>query len=353
MFQLIAAQASRSGEVPGLLVASGGGPYFERVRDLGVPVAAAGVSTAYDPRIVRRAARMMRGWDLHHFHSIEPGLFAASLLVRGAVRVYTNRGGEIEGRRGAAKRLRHWLGGAMLRRGFHGFSANTRHAARVAANRYGLRPDAVAVTPNGIDFSLLEPVTAAADVRRGLGIPPNSFVVGTAAILKGWKRVERLLEAAALIRDLPMHVVIVGDGPERARLGALADGLGIADRVVFTGMLARVGDHVAAMDAFVLTSGRQESFGNAVIEAMALAVPSVVFGDSPGAKEHVGDGITGLVVEDVPGLASALRHLASDPARARDVGGRGRSHVRSHYSLDAMVRSYREVYRGAIEASRE
>lgn len=329
---------------PGLLVARGGGEYAERARALGVPVADLELRSGADPRVLTRGPAAMRGWDVHHFHSAEPGLMAGSLRVRGAVRVYTNRGGAVEQPGSPSKRLRHGAVRRMLRRGFHGFSGNTAHAARVAAERYGLPPARVAVTPNGIDFSLLEPERPRDEVRARLGAGPDDVLVGTSAVLKTWKRVERLLQAVATAEDPRLRAVVIGDGPERAALEASTGEMGLAGRVTFTGMLRRVADEVAALDAFVLTSGRQESFGNSVVEAMALAVPSVVFADSPGALEHVEDGRTGLVVPDVAGLASALVRLADDPAAARRLGDAGAARVRDRYSLEAMVAAYRTLY---------
>jgi glycosyltransferase involved in cell wall biosynthesis len=347
VYQLIAAQARTDDLEPGLLVAQPGGEYFERVRDLGVPVIPVGLAGGADPRAPVLASRAMRGWDVHHFHSAEPALFSASLLVRGAVRVYTNRGGRPQETPSAAARVRHRAAGWMLRRGFHGFSGNTAHAARVAAGRYGLDPRVVAVTRNGLDFSLLEPLGDREAVRRDLGTSGSGFLVGTSGVLKAWKRIELLLEAVAATRETSVRAVIIGDGPARAGLESRAVELGIRDRVTFTGLLERVAEPVAALDAFVLTSGRQESFGNAVVEAMALGVPSIVFADSPGALEHVDPGRTGLVARDAGEVAAAIDRLAADPALGRAIGEAAARDVRTRYSLDAMVSAYRSLYLGA------
>jgi glycosyltransferase involved in cell wall biosynthesis len=123
--------------------------------------------------------------------------------------------------------------------------------------------------------------------------------------------------------------------------------LGIEARVRVTGTLERVADHVAAMDLFAMTSGPRESFGNALVEAMALGVPGVVFADCPGPREHVTDGETGLVVAGVEGLAGAIAEMAADPDRRRAMGEAGSVSVRARYSTERMLAAYRAVYEGA------
>ncbi|MCA1726303.1 MAG: glycosyltransferase family 4 protein [Actinobacteria bacterium] len=352
LYQLVLAQADSGTVAPGLLVATTGGYYAERVREAGLPVKELSAARGMDVRAVVPARSSMRAWDVHHFHSMEPLLFAASLAVPGVVRAFTARGGEPQEAWPLGKRVRHCIGGVMLRRGFHAFSANTRHAADVAERRYGLAPGSVAVTPNGLDFALLKPERPREEVRRELGAGPEDVLVGTAAVLKPWKRVERLVEAVAAVADPRVRGVVIGDGPDRGRLEARARALGVAGRMRFTGMLERVADHVAALDVFALTSGPQESFGNAIVEAMALGVPSIAFADSPGALEHVREKATGLVVRDVADLAQAISALVGDAARRSVLGRTGAAEVRARYTVDRMVEGYARLYRSANARSR-
>jgi len=346
MWQLVAAQREEGAVHPGVLLGRGGGSYVDRIRAIGAEVIELGMGSAMDPRVLTRARRAMHGWDVHHFHAMEPGLMAASLATTGSARVFTNRGGTSREDWTPRQRLRHRLGGRLLRR-FDALSANTRHAAGVAARRYGLPAESFALTPNGIDFALLDVRRPRQEVLRDLGIDPSGFVVGTTAVLRPLKRVERLLRAAAGVADVRWVVLVVGDGPDRGRLEAEAATLGIAERVRFTGTLERVADHVAAMDLFAMTSGSRESFGNALVEAMALGVPSAVFTDSPGPREHVTDGETGFVLTGEADLADAIRRVAGDPEAAARVGRAGAADVRARYSLEAMLRAYAGLYERA------
>ena len=344
LHMLVREQAADPLTAPAVVYARGG-PYADRMRALGVPVLVLG---GRSPRALARAARFLRGYPVHHFHGPEPVLMLPSLACRGARRVYTQRGGAIDPALARDRRLRYGAVGLFLRHGFHAWSGNTAHGARAGAELFGLDPRQVATTHNGIDFGLLEPERPAAEVRAQLGLRDGEFVVGTAATLKDWKRVDRLVRAMAAEGVEPMRALVVGDGPERERLDALARELGVQDRVTFAGLQAHVGDFLQVMDAFALPSSDRESFGNAAVEAMAMGLPTVVFEDCGGVREHVRDGETGLMVPDQEGFAAALRRLRDDRELARRIGAAGREHVRSTYTPAAAAARYRALYERAL-----
>jgi glycosyltransferase involved in cell wall biosynthesis len=118
--------------------------------------------------------------------------------------------------------------------------------------------------------------------------------------------------------------------------------------VVFTGMQDRVSDLVSAMDVFVLPSNHVESFGNAVVEAMALGVPSIVFSDSPGICQHIHSGRTGFVVDDVDELGRLLARLRVRPDTRKSVGTAGADHIRATYSIGRSADGYARVYHKAM-----
>ena len=174
------------------------------------------------------------------------------------------------------------------------------------------------------------------------------LIVGTAANLQGWKRVHLLIEAISRAPDLPIHGLILGDGPARDSLEALARSLGVVDRVTFLGRKDHIGDYLQLLDIFVLPSGPEEAFGNAAVEAMGVGIPTVVFADGGGLTEHVTDRSTGLVVRDSDRLAAALAELAGNETLRRELGAEGRRYVRSTYSLDAMFERYSRLYDGLL-----
>lgn len=207
----------------------------------------------------------------------------------------------------------------------------------------------VEVVPFGIDVDRFQP--------SGTTHDPAELTIGTARTLAPRYGVDLLIRAFAdLFREMEgsttnrrLHLLIIGDGPERNRLERLATGLGVRDRLEFGGHIAHESMPAALnrMDVFVAPS-RSESFGVAVLEASACGLPVVVF-DVGGLPEVVLAGQTGLVVrrESVPALTSALAHLAED-ARLRDRMGRaGRQHVLKRYrwrdSIDEMEQLYQQI----------
>jgi glycosyltransferase involved in cell wall biosynthesis len=103
-----------------------------------------------------------------------------------------------------------------------------------------------------------------------------------------------------------------------------------------------------AMDIFVLASDGSESFGNSLVEAMDLGIPSVVFSDSPGICEHIQHEVTGFIVEDQGGLVSVIERLGADPGLRSRVGQAGAEFVRSRYTLEHMHEAYRALYEAAL-----
>jgi glycosyltransferase involved in cell wall biosynthesis len=345
LYQLVREQLKERENQVGVLFVEPDGPYFELFRSAGCLVESVVAAGGADLRLPAKIALRARRYDLHHFHSAEPLLMLGSLAAGRKTRVFTERGGA-QSFTSARKRLRYGLTSPLLRRFFHGYSGNTRHAAAVAAERYRLPRANVAVTYNGLDLELLATRQNRRDIRAGLGATERTFVVGTSAYLKEWKRVDRLFTACIGL-DGDYRVLVVGDGPDRLRLERVAERLGITGLVTFTGMRERVADYLQAMDAFVLPSNAVESFGNSVIEAMALGIPSAVFADSPGVCEHIVSGETGFIASDTEALTRILRELAAAPELRREVGERGAAFVHSTYTPGRMAAAYSRLYERA------
>jgi glycosyltransferase involved in cell wall biosynthesis len=322
------------------------GPYAKAIALIGCQVVDLRMRSWTDLSRALRATAQLREFPVHHFHVVEPCQMMTSALSDDAVRVFTQRHGAHETPESVRKRARRSIAGCLMRERFHAVSGNTQHATRYAIERYGLEHLPHLVTYNGIDFSLLETKRTRVDSRREIGADQAVTVVGSCGKLIDLKRFDRLINLLAAVKDA--HVLLVGDGHLRASLEAHALALGVHDRLHITGAVEDVADYLSAMDIFVLPSGAEESFGNAVVEAMAMGVPSVVFSDSPGPCEHIENGVTGFVVGDEHELVSIVRILSKDPGHAGQIGREGARHVRSKYSLERMHDSYRDLYELAI-----
>jgi glycosyltransferase involved in cell wall biosynthesis len=344
VYQLVREQRRRGREAD-VLVGGTAGFYGDLLVREGANVHELRQRGALDPR-ARRAADICNRYPIVHFHGREPLLVAIAARQTNPRLFYTHRGGSPC--YPFKKRVRHMLIGHYLRRRFDGIAANTHHGAKAAARIYRLPIDRIQVVYNGFDFTLLAPRRPRDAVFAELGDErPGVVRIGTAAILRPLKRVDRLVKALAALCDLPVHCYVFGDGPSRAELEMLAFRRGLAERVTFTGHKTHVGDYLQLLDIFVLPSGPEESFGNAAVEAMALGVPTVVFADGGGLTEHIEDRVTGIVVAGQSDLEQRLRELVDDAHLRRRLAEAARDSVRRRYTVESMVAAYDAFYDAA------
>jgi glycosyltransferase involved in cell wall biosynthesis len=245
--------------------------------------------------------------------------------------------------------MRYAMTGFLLRHWFHAISGNTSHAAHAAARLFHIDPEQIAVTYNGVEFGLLRPLRDPDDVHHELGLEAQAFVIGTAANLKPWKRIDRLLLAAKRMADERVRVLVIGDGVDRQRLEEVAARNGLESAVIFAGAKRHVADYLQVMDAFCLPSTGLESFGNAVVEAMGLGLPTVIFADGGGMLEHIDDGRNGFIVSTQSELERRLTELANDPDLRGRIGNAARD-VRAQYAPERAAQAYRDLYEKALQA---
>lgn len=175
---------------------------------------------------------------------------------------------------------------------------------------------------HGPDHSLLAARADPAALRKELGIPEDTLLVGAVGNLKAHKGYGVLLEAASrVVRDAPeTHFVIVGRGPLEHALRQQRDRAGLRDHVTFTGHRPDAARLAGTFDVFVMSS-LQEGLSIALLEAMAQG-RAVVVTRVGGLPEAVTDGRDGLLVppSDPDALAAALLRLAGDEALRERLG---------------------------------
>ena len=160
------------------------------------------------------------------------------------------------------------------------------------------------------------------------------------------KRVDDAVRALAEVRRVrPAVLVLVGDGPERLVVDALATALHVRDAVAFVGERHSLGDLFAHADLFLLPS-EQESFGLAALESLASGVP-VVASDVGGVAEVVTQGETGWLVpaRDPRSMARAVLSLLADPARRKTMGRAARASALARFRPEPIVRRLEALYR--------
>jgi len=205
----------------------------------------------------------------------------------------------------------------------------------------GLPAGKLVLIPNGVELPPA-PLASRQEVRAELGLPLDALVAGAAGRLDPVKGVRFLIQALARLGGV--HLAIVGDGPERAALEALAERLGVAGRVHWLGHWHDVQQVLPAFDLFVQPS-LHEGLPNTVLEAMAAGLP-VVATAVGGTPEAVLDGVTGLLVHpgDPEALARAISRLLDDPATCQAMGQAGRERVAQNFTVERMIAQTETLY---------
>ena len=149
---------------------------------------------------------------------------------------------------------------------------------------------------------------------------------------------------AAVRREVPSRLLLVGDGPERVPSREVADDLGVTKWIRWLGQLDTVEDVLGCSDLFILPS-RNESFGLAGLEAMSSGVP-VIATAAEGLPELVRNGETGylLPVGDVEGMARRSIEILSDEKKHAAMAEASRRVAIEHYEVGKVIPMYEEFY---------
>jgi glycosyltransferase involved in cell wall biosynthesis len=297
---------------------------------------------SFDPSLAVRLAKCLseNGVDVVHTHNPQPLIYGspAAALARAAC-VHTKHGINPDPSR------RMWLRRAASSIA-DAYVAVTPSLARLALRNHECEPSQLHVISNGIDTRRFKPdPDARLLVRAELGIPEDAWVVGTVGRLAPEKNQGMLIDAMAPMLDKRRHLVIIGDGPERAALEARAAATLRPEFVHFTG--ARNDTHalLAALDVFALTS-LSEGLPLVLLEAMAtrLLVVSTSVGGVPDLVEQ---DVTGYLVDsrDAMALTKRLIWLAGRPPEALAAASIGRRAVLDRHSAEHMARDYENLYR--------
>jgi glycosyltransferase involved in cell wall biosynthesis len=236
--------------------------------------------------------------------------------------------------------------------GAHRLVVPSERLRSIATDLWKLPREKVCLIPNGIRLGAFPAADGHPELRRRLGIPPEAVVVGAVGSLRPVKNFLRLLEAAAAVPSQEVHVLIVGDGEERAPLEARAARPDLAGRVCLAGYQADPAPFYRAMDLFALTSD-SEQMPLCLLEAMAAALPAV--------STDVGDVRAILPPEQTgfltpPGeaaaavLAQGISRLAADPALRQRLGAANRRRVEESFTFEKMCAAYHEIYESALAA---
>jgi glycosyltransferase involved in cell wall biosynthesis len=326
------------------------GPLMARYKEAGIPVHSFPMTSLLGLQAMQQAVRLIRllrdeRADIVHSHDAYTSVYG-TLCAR------------LAGVPGVIASRRSWhsphLQGRILRanrvayRFAHRVVGNSPSVSRLVESEGGVSASRIVTIPNFLDPESFEPIPPG-DRRRmldELGVPEGAFVVGIVARLSPVKDHATLLRAIASLRDrIPaLHLILIGDGPERPAIEALIESLGIRDIVHLAGERTQPPNLHGLFDVSVLCS-TTEAFPNSVLEAMAAARP-VVATDVGGTPDAVHEGTTGLLVRpsDPSRLAEAILRLHLEPALRTKLGNAGCAAARAGYSAEAVISQVEALY---------
>jgi glycosyltransferase involved in cell wall biosynthesis len=182
---------------------------------------------------------------------------------------------------------------------------------------------------------------------------PGEILVTTVGNIRRVKGHDVFIKAAASIVPLfpKVSFSIAGDvlDPDYfAELQTLVRDLNLSDHFHFVGGITNLREHLSVADIFVLPS-RSEGFSNAIVEAMAAALP-VVATNVGGNAEAVKDGVSGFVVpsDDPAALSAAITRLLSDPSLAKAMGEAGKDLVAENFTAEAMMNRITAAFKNLL-----
>jgi len=207
------------------------------------------------------------------------------------------------------------------------------------------------VIHNGIDTNRYACLQDGSEARSMLNINTSTFVVGTVARLSPVKDQFTLIDAFSKVisETNDAKLIFVGDGALREELISYTKKLGIYDKVMFLGFRDDVFNILPTFDVFVLSS-LTEGISLTLLEAMAAGRP-IVATNVGGNPEVIIDGVTGFLIppKEPQNMSEAIAKILQNPELAKQMGEAGRRRVEEKFSLERMVKEYRDLYEECLE----
>lgn len=246
-------------------------------------------------------------------------------------------------------KLFEWLDRRLLYR--HGSVITVSLPQRDLVVSMGVPAGKVFYLPTALDMQHIPEAYTKQQMLTEVGGKSHSLLIGIVARLSPEKGHLYAIEAFhALVKDIQeLHLVLVGEGQERANLERQADSLQLADRLHFLGERADARQIIGALDLMVLPS-LTEGLPNVVLEAFAYKTP-VVATAVGGVPELVKDGETGWLVppRDPHALAQAIRDALSNPEEARRRAENAYRHLLASFTVEQQVERWEQALRAAVE----
>jgi len=340
---LLASRLPRDEFSPQVIALTRGGPYEAQLAAAGVPVTILHKRWKLDPWAWRRLKRELHRQSPDILHT---WLFAANAYGRLALPATTSV------QRVVSERcVDSWKAGWQLWLDRRLMSRTDRLIGNSPSvvefyTQLGMPTARCQCIPNGIEPSTVDRGSRGA-LRASLGIPESAFVIVSIGRLAEQKRVRDLIWGAITLWQIrpQVHLLVIGDGPERSRLEAFAAEVEAQPVVHFLGHRDDATRWLAAGDVFWLGSSF-EGLSNSVMEAMSAGLP-VVATDIPPNRELINPDEHGYLVRvgDPVGFMQFTRRLIDEPSLGERLGNAGRDRMHREFSTELMVQRYVELYR--------
>ncbi len=202
----------------------------------------------------------------------------------------------------------------------------------------------IEVIPNFVNCDVYKPLENREQARLAY-VPPGEKLLIHLSNFRPVKRVLDTIEIFARVaREVPAHLVLVGDGPDRSVAEQLSFTKGIRHRVHFLGKQDKVSDLLPLADLMLMPS-ELESFGLAALEAMACRVPAIATAVG-GVPELIDHGINGCLfpVGAVDRMAECAIHLFADETRLLAMGEAARATAQARFCASRIIPLYEQYY---------
>ena len=329
------------------------GPLFDAVTSAGVGALSLDSGTRQAPRALQRLVRIIRAFRpdaliTRGFNADVLGRVAGAICRVPAVILWKHNSGHV-----SRSRL-ELVSDRVLDHVTDRYFGVAHGQVRYLVEELGWPREKIRIVHNGVDPSAFpyrpeRPRDEA--LAADLGLEPGDRVVGILAVFRPEKDHETFLRAGRVVIDeLPSaRLLLVGDGPDRPKLEALAEELALGDRVIFAGLRSDAHRILGLVDLAVLSSYTVECFPYAILEAMAMGVPAVCTAVG-GLPEMIEEGVTGRLVppRDPAALAAAIVDVLRDPERTREMGRAARARLERCFTLDRSARRTEELLAEAV-----
>ncbi|MCB1213232.1 MAG: glycosyltransferase family 4 protein [Chlamydiia bacterium] len=331
-----------------VMAVQSGGQLIERAREKGFQVYPFDWRWRRFPTVCTELRRIVRGLgiDLICTHSSKDAWLAGVSARLLGVPVVRMRHLSTPIRQGFNSRI---LYGVLARR-----VATTCHETAVRiARQAGLDHARCYSVPTGVrgDELVCDPAEVAA-LRLSYGFDEGCVVVGSLCVMRSWKGMEDLIEAAALVKAQGGETVrwlLVGDGPALKCFQEYAQKLGVEERVVFAGYHRQPAAHLAAMDLFALPSRAHEGVSQAILQAGYMAKPLIAT-TVGGLGEVCIDGVTGyqVPIKSSQAIARAVLACSANGEERRRMGLAAQQLVMDKFTFDETLDKMEHFYAEAL-----